>query len=85
MTKNGAVIQKFAHKVDFVWMDVLNEFGGIYMDTNIVILRDITDLRHIGFANIFGEAISLTMKNSGYFNNGVIMSAPGTVLIEIYV
>jgi hypothetical protein len=66
-------------------MNVLHEFGGIYLNTNAVPLRDISDLRNSGFENTVGSAIALTMKNSGYINNRVMISAPGTALIDIYV
>ncbi len=78
-------ISKFEHKADFVRMDTLWEYGGIYLDTDAVPLRDISDLRNSGFANIVSGAIAITMKHSGLINNAVMISTPGTALMDIYI
>jgi mannosyltransferase OCH1-like enzyme len=49
-TKKGVPISKFEHETDFVRMDALLGYGGIYLDTDAVPLRDISDLRNRGFA-----------------------------------
>lgn len=70
-TTNGVPITLFEHKSDFLRMRVLYEFAGMYLDTDAIPLRNITDLRESGFANVVGGAVVLTMKHSGYINNGV--------------
>ncbi|KUJ24630.1 uncharacterized protein LY89DRAFT_572803 [Mollisia scopiformis] len=84
VTTKGIPIEKFEHKSDFTRMQVLHEYGGIYMDTDAIPLRDIADLRESGFANVVGGAIGLTMHHSGFINNGVMMAAPGSALMKIY-
>jgi hypothetical protein len=84
-TRKGVPVKLLEHKADFLRMDVLYEFGGIYMDSDTVPLRDISDLRNSGFANVVGGAVALTMKHSGKINNGVMMSEPRSTLMNIYI
>ena len=69
------------HKADFLRISVLQEYGGVYLDVDAVPLRDITDLRQSGFANVLGGAVALSQRHSGYINNGVMISRPHSTLM----
>lgn len=85
LTTKGVRIKLLQHKSDFLRMQILHEYGGIYLDTNAVPLRDISDLRNSGFANILGGVVALDMKHSGYLQNGVMLAAPRSAMMEIYI
>ena len=80
-TNKGVVIEKMEHKSDFLRVAALRDFGGVYLDTDAVPLRDIADLRNSGFANVIGGQTALSMRFSGYLNNGVMMAAPHSHLM----
>jgi hypothetical protein len=80
-TTKGVSIVNMEHKADFLRMAALREFGGVYLDIDAVPLRDISDLRNSGFANVVGGATALAAKHSGYINNGVMMSVPNSTLM----
>ena len=71
-------IYKIAHKSDFVRTEQLHKYGGAYMDTDVVPLRDVKVLRESGFKNIMG------IEDKGRINNGFIMSQPGSILQSIF-
>merc|ERR1711939_127135 len=75
---NGKRIEKIQHKSDFVRMDAIYEFGGLYMDFDVLPLRDITSLRRSGFKNIVGR------EHGGQINNGCWLSAPKTAMVDIF-
>jgi hypothetical protein len=81
VTQKGVEVVQMEHKADFLRIEALRQFGGIYLDVDAVPLRDVTDLRMSGFANVLGGATALTMKHSGYVNNGVMMAVPNSNLM----
>ena len=54
-TPKGKEIKEFQHKSDFVRLEVLYEFGGIYLDLDAIPLRSFDRLRKCGFDQIFGR------------------------------
>ena len=48
-TTDGQTIDRIPHQSDFVRTDILQEYGGICLDDDVYILRDLYPLRHIGF------------------------------------
>lgn len=80
-TRKGVEITKMEHKSDFLRMAALRDFGGVYLDTDAVPLRDIATLRNSGFANVIGQQIALSMRFTGYLNNGVMLAAPHSNLM----
>ncbi len=80
-TAKGVKIEALEHKADFIRVMALRDFGGVYLDTDAIPLRDIADLRGSGFANVLGGATALSMRHIGYINNGVMMSRPHTHLM----
>ena len=45
---NGAAVEKPAHVADFRRLQVLMQYGGIYLDTDHIPLRSFDDLRRCG-------------------------------------
>lgn len=82
-TKRGVRIVQMEHKADFLRMAVLRDFGGVYLDTDVVPLRDIAPLRNSGFATVLGGAVALRIQHTGYVNNGVMMSAKDSTLMYV--
>jgi hypothetical protein len=52
--------------------------GGIYIDEDIYILKDLTPLRLAGFHNVVGR------QYKGGINNGMILSTPASALITAF-
>lgn len=83
-TSKGVKIINMEHKADFLRLDAVREFGGLYMDTDAIPLRDISDLRRAGFANVVGGAVALRIQHTGLLNNGVFLARPNTALLNIW-
>ncbi len=84
VTSVGAEIDTFGAKSDFLRADALRNFGGLYLDTDAIPLRDLAPLRHSGFANVVGGAVGLAPKFTGFVNTGVWLSRPHSSLAEIF-
>lgn len=54
-TKSGLEISHIAHKSDFVRVQVLREYGGLYLDLDVYVLRDLKPLRESGFGAVCGR------------------------------
>ena len=77
-TTVGLEIENLAHRSDFIRTSILREHGGIYLDSDIYILRSFDSLRQSGFRNIFGQ------QQDGTAANGMIMTTPGSDLITAF-
>lgn len=53
VTSSGVKIDQYAHRSDFVRTVVMARLGGIYLDDDAWVLRDLTPLRRAGFDNVF--------------------------------
>lgn len=71
-------ILKIQHKSDFVRTEQLHKFGGVYLDTDVIPLRDVKLLRESGFKNIMG------IEERGRVNNGFVLAQPGSILQSIF-
>ncbi|CAN8103538.1 unnamed protein product [Discula destructiva] len=56
----------------------MREFGGVYLDFDVVPIRDLKPLRESGFRNIFGHELHEKV------NNGVMLSVKGSRLMDIF-
>lgn len=77
-TTTGVKIENLPHRSDFVRTDMLQKFGGIYLDDDVYLLREIHTLRHIGYENVVGRQVN------GKTCNAVIMATPGNKMISAY-
>ena len=80
-TAKGVEIKWTEHKADFLRLGALREFGGVYLDTDAIPLRDVADLRASGFRNVIGQQLGLAVWATNYLNNGVMMAARGSNLM----
>jgi hypothetical protein len=81
-THKGVEIKWLAHKADFLRMEALRDFGGVYLDTDTIPLRDIAGLRNSGFYNVIGQQLGLAIWATNYLNNGVMMATPHSHLMS---
>ena len=77
-TTSGVAISKLPNQSDFVRTGILSEFGGIYLDADAYVLRDLAPLRRMGFQNVVGNQLN------GQVCPAVILSTPGNKLMEAY-
>jgi hypothetical protein len=80
-TNKGVEIKAVEHRSDFLRLAALREYGGVYLDTDAIPLRDIADLRRSGFRNVVGQQLGLVMWEANYLNNGVLIAVPGSNLM----
>jgi hypothetical protein len=77
-TSTCTQILKIQHKSDFVRTAQLHKYGGIYLDTDVVPLKDVKPFRESGWHNVLG------IEDRSRVNNGFVMSQPGSALQSIY-
>ena len=76
---NGKKIESIEHVSDFIRVQVVNEFGGVYIDWDVIALRDIAPLRNSGFKGIGGR------ESADQLNSGTFMSKAGGKMIQLWV
>lgn len=78
--KEAYQAKKYAFVSDYIRLKVLYEFGGIYLDTDVELLKPIDEL--LNFDSVFG------FENEGYLQTAVMITKPNMPwlkdLIEIY-
>ena len=77
-TTTGYEITKLPNQSDFVRTTVLLKYGGIYLDADAYILRDLKPLRYVGFENIVGR------QDNGQLCPAVMLATPDNDLIKAY-
>lgn len=77
-TRSGKEINLLPNQSDFVRTEVLQRLGGIYLDDDAYILRDLKPLYRLGFQNILGRQIN------GEICPAVMMSTPHNNLMTAY-
>ncbi|KAK4180615.1 hypothetical protein QBC36DRAFT_353908 [Triangularia setosa] len=75
---NGKPIQNMEHKSDFVRVAQVHTHGGIYIDFDVHVLRDLSPLRKAGFQAVGGRQLG------GQINSGTFMSVPNSKLITLW-
>lgn len=55
LADNGLEIKHIAHKSDFIRVQAIQKFGGIYLDMDVYPLRDFKPLRESGFNTVVGR------------------------------
>lgn len=77
-TKYGGKLEHMEHRSDFVRPGILRDFGGIYLDFDVVPIKDMKPLRESGFRNVFGHELGEKV------NNGVMLSVKGSRFMDIF-
>lgn len=75
---NGVEIKRTEHKSDFVRVQAVHDFGGIYIDLDVHALQDIKPLRDTGYAAVGGQQVD------GYLNSGTFMSEKGGYMVKLW-
>jgi hypothetical protein len=76
--KNGVEIAGVEHRSDFVRPAIMLEFGGMYMDFDVIPIRDVKPLREANYNNVVGHELYEGV------NNGAWLSKPGTTLMKLF-
>ncbi|MCJ1450599.1 hypothetical protein MMC28_000932 [Mycoblastus sanguinarius] len=71
-------IKALPHQSEFIRTRVLKEYGGIYLDHDSYVLKDLEPLRCSGFKTVVGTQID------GQIGNAVILATPKNELITAY-
>ncbi|CAH1786450.1 unnamed protein product [Owenia fusiformis] len=77
LTIYGEVPKYVEHMADFLRIKILREYGGIYIDTDVIALRSLEPLRHYDHTQgvgLVGTALS----------NGVIIAKKTSILLELW-
>ncbi|PHH69175.1 hypothetical protein CDD80_6967 [Ophiocordyceps camponoti-rufipedis] len=75
-TDPGAKPLRFGeHRSDFVRVAAAREFGGLYIDFDVFVLRDLRPLREAGFGAVVGREVT------DQVNSGVFLTRPNSLLI----
>lgn len=75
----GLKIDNIEAKSDLVRWEQVNAFGGIYLDWDVITLRDVGPLRYSGFNNIVGR------QWGGKVNSGCFMCKKESALAQLMV
>ena len=59
-------------------VDLLHEYGGLYIDFDVYVIRDVKPLRQRGYQNVFGRELY------GLINNGAFMAAEGSKIMTTW-
>jgi hypothetical protein len=74
-----------AHKSDFVRMEVLKKYGGIYIDTDAIVSSNLNELRKFPFVLSFDNIVNKENSNlPTRLNNGVIFSAKDALFLSLW-
>lgn len=77
-TTSGISIDKLPNQSDFVRTEVLRKFGGIYLDDDGYVLRDLKPLRYLAYENIVGR------QANDQICPAVILATPENKLMTAY-
>jgi len=73
-----------AHRSDFVRMNALREFGGIYLDTDAFAVRPLSELRIHNFTLSFDNIVNPDPSAPKRLNNGVLLSTPDSAFLRVW-
>lgn len=74
---NGFPIKRIEHRSDFVRLEQLAKFGGVYLDWDVITLRPLAPLLGAGFRAVVGRQFD------GFINNGIILASPGSGVVDV--
>lgn len=74
---NGLPLERIEHKSDFVRMEQVAIYGGVYLDWDVLTLRSPAPLLNAGFAAVVGRQVD------GNINNGCFMATRDSALVSL--
>ncbi|KAK8145904.1 hypothetical protein G3M48_003819 [Beauveria asiatica] len=75
---NGLRIKSMEHKSDFVRVQAVHDFGGVYIDMDVHALRDLKPLRESGYSAVAGK------QTDGWINSGTFMSEKQGRMVKLW-
>lgn len=75
---NGQPITLMEHKSDFIRVEAIRRYGGVYIDFDAYALRDMAVLRQSGFQAVAGRQFE------GELNSGTFLSSSGSKMIKAW-
>lgn len=75
---NGQPLRHLEHQSDFVRVQAVHDFGGVYIDLDVHTLQDLTVLRQSGYAAVGG------MQVDSVLNSGTFMARKGSSLTRLW-
>jgi len=75
-----------AHRSDFLRMEALRDFGGIYIDTDVFVLQSLDPLRVHDFVMGYDNVVNRdqTAVNAKRLINGVMLSVPNAKFLQVW-
>jgi len=79
-------VQNKAHRSDFLRMEALRDYGGIYIDTDVFVLRSLDPLRVHDFTMGFDNVVNRDQHagNARRLINGVMLSVPNAKFLQVW-
>lgn len=77
-TSTNKTVDRLPNQSDFIRTDVLRTHGGIYLDDDSYVLRDLRPFRHMGFEMVTGR------QSNGQLCPAVMLSTPDNKMITAY-
>lgn len=74
---NDREIVRVEHKSDMIRLDALMQYGGIYLDWDVLTLRPLTPLLNAGFRAIVGR------QSDTFINNGLMLASKDSAVVRI--
>lgn len=74
---NGLAIKRVEHRSDFVRLEQLAKFGGIYLDWDVITLRPLAPLLNAGFRTVVGR------QYDGFINNGIYFATKDSGVVDV--
>ena len=79
-------IDAIQHKSDFIRWDVVGEFGGVYLDFDVITLKSLDPLLNAGYGFVGGRQYGGKDEDgriNGTINNGVFLTKPRSAMATI--
>lgn len=73
-----------AHRSDFARMKILQEMGGVYLDTDAYTIQSLKELYTQEFSIAFDNIVTLDPSKPKRMNNGVLLSAPNASFLQLW-
>jgi Glycosyltransferase sugar-binding region containing DXD motif len=87
-TSSGKEIKTMEAKSDFLRTRVMKRWGGIYLDDDSYVLKDVAALRKAGYENVVGRTSGETAPDgrriAGWVACGMFLSTPENDFISVY-
>ena len=77
-SKHRVTITSLTHEADFVRTRVLRQFGGVYMDLDLYVIKDFGPLRRAGFNTVVARLVDHSISN------GMLMVTPDSFLLQAF-